>query len=157
VITIQAPEFARLKSEADKFDRAIILSLRRRLKAIAQVGVDAVKRALEQEPVNDQPGTAGSRQAVADATRAVVSFSGRSGGVKITATNARLAPGHKGFAGAYEKKVLRHPVFGSSTWVGQPTRPYFGAVLVDALEDRGEKEMLAAIDDAVRAFGGRVL
>ena len=156
MITIQAPEFARLKSEADKFDKAIVRSLRKRLKTMAQVGVDAVKASLAVDPPGDQPGTAGSRDAVAAATRAVVSFSPRGGGVKITASNARLDPAHKGFVAAYEKKSLRHPVFGRNVFVDQPTRPYFGASINNALEDRGQKEMKAAIDDAVRAMGGRV-
>jgi hypothetical protein len=156
VIRIQAGEFARLKVEADKFDKAIIRSLRKRLRALAQVGVDAVKASLALDPPGDQPGSAGSRDAVAAATKATISFTPRGGGVKIVAANSRLDPEHKGFVRAYESRALRHPVFGQAVYVDQPTRPYFGAAIHDAIDDRVQKEMKAAIDDAVRAIGGRV-
>ncbi len=86
-----------------------------------------------------------------------ISFSARGGGAKITSTNARLDPDHKGFVAAYEKANLRHPVFGQDVVVSQPTRPYFGASISEALGRDVDKEMKAAIDDAVKALGGRSL
>lgn len=155
MIIIRAPEFARLKTDADQFDRAIIRSLRRRIKAIAKVGVDAAREELLKDPVNNQPGSVGSREQAAAGIRTVVSFSARGGGVKITATNARMDPKHKGFVAAYETSALRHPVFGNpDVEVEQPTRGWFGRPIAEALPDRGAKEIMAAVDDAVQAMGG---
>jgi hypothetical protein len=52
---------------------------------------------------------------------------------------------------------FRHPLFGDKEhWYDQPGRPYFGAVL-----KRHQPEMVKAIesalDDAVKALGGRKL
>lgn len=156
MITINAQEFARLKVDADKFDKTITRELRKRIKAIGQIGIDAVKKSLAEAPPNDQPGSEGSRAAVAASLRTVISFQRRSAGVRIIASNSRLSPEHRGFVAAYEKKALSHPVYGhEGTQVNQPTRPYFGASIHDALEKRGAPQVMAAIDDAVKAIGGR--
>lgn len=155
MITVDVSEFKRLKVDADKFDKTIIRELRKRIKQIGQIGIDAVKKSLAEAPPNDQPGSAGSRAAIAAGLQTKISFSGRSAAVSIVATNSRLDADHRGFVGAYETKRLRHPVYGQSDEVYQPTRPYFGASINDALEQRGAPLIMEAVDAAVKAVGAR--
>lgn len=156
MIRLNSQEFARFGQKAKSIDKTIPRDLRRGLKEVGQVGVDAVKKALLEDPPNDQPGSVGSRAALAAATRLSVTFGARGGGVKITTANSRLSAAHKGFAGAYEKQGLRHPVYGiAGNEVTQPTRPYFGKTLVEALPDRGQKEMAEVITKAMHAIGAR--
>lgn len=155
MITLSSAEFARFGIAARDIDKTILASLRKQLKALMQVGVEAVQKAVLQDPPDDQPGSVGSRAAIAAGTRGQVTFGKRGGSVRIVSTNSRLDSDHKGFVGAYETRGLRHPVFGSNdNQVAQPTRPYFGASILEVLPDRGQKAMAEVIDDAVRALGG---
>lgn len=155
MLTINASEFSRLKVEADKFDKAIIRSLRKRIKALGQVAVDAVKKSVTEGP-SGGPDSAGSREGIAAGTRLSVSFSARTAGAKITTTNARVGLDHKGIVAAYNQPSFRHPVFGNrGVWAVQTGKPYFGASIEPVLDKHGMDEMKAAIDDAVRALGGR--
>ncbi len=156
MLYVDASEFRRLRDDARRFDTKLLTGLRRAIKAVGQIGMDAVEKELDKAPPNDQPGSVGSRDAVKAGLRTVISFSARTAGVRIVATNARLDPAHRGFVAAYESKGLRHPVYGNDrVWVDQPTRPYFGAAIHDALEGRGQELVMKAVDDAVRAIGGR--
>ncbi len=153
MLTVRADEFARLKVEADKFDRAIIRSLRKRIKDIGKDAVEAVQKSVLSGPGE---GAAGSRAGIAAGTRLSVSFSARSAGAKITTTNAQVDADHKGIVAAYNQPNFRHPVFGNrNVWAVQTGKPYFGASIEPIVDKRTEREMKAAIDDAVRAFGGR--
>lgn len=155
VVYIRADEFRRFKDEADAFDPRIVRELRKAIKKVGEIGVDAARKAILQNPPDDQPGSVGSREQAAAGIRTVVSFGARSGGVKITATNTRMDPDHKGFVAAYEKQALRHPVFGQEgVDVTQPTNAgWFGKSIADAMPDRGQKEIMAALDIAVRSIG----
>lgn len=156
MIRLNSQEFARFGAQAKSVDKTILRDLRKGLKDIGQVGVDAVKKAVLEDPPNDQPGSVGSREALAAATRLAVTFSARGGGVKITTGNGRLSAAHRGFAAAYETRGLRHPVYGiPGNEVQQSTRPYFGKTLVEALPDRGQKDMAEVITKAMHSIGAR--
>lgn len=156
MLYVRADDFRNLKDDADKFDKAIIRGLKKRAKEIGEIGIDAVKAALAETPPNDQPGTAGSRDAIAASLRTTVSFGKRTAGVKITANNSKLDPEHKGFVAAYNSKSLRHPVYGKrDVWVQQPSRPYFGAAITDALRGQLQELMMKAVDEAVAATGAK--
>ena len=152
MITIRSTELARLKVEADRFDRTIIRSLRKRIKTIGEGAVSKVR-----EEVQAGSGGGSSAAQIAAGTGIRVSFAQRTAGVKITTTNARLDQAHKGFVAAFNKPSFRHPVYGNEgTWVTQTGRPYFGKVIKAEWDRSIEQQMGAALDDAVRALGGRI-
>lgn len=156
MLTINAPEFHRFAAAARASDRTILTSLRKRLKVIAAVGVEAVQKKVTEPARSSGDDSVGSRAEIAASTRAVVSFAKRAGGVKITTNNSKVDPAHKGIVAAYNRDKFRHPVYGNrSVFADQPGRPYFDAAIVPVMDKRMPKEMAKVIDDAVRALGGR--
>jgi hypothetical protein len=85
-----------------------------------------------------------------------VSFAKRSAGARIVTSASRLPSAHKGLLNVYNKKSFRHPVFGDKdVWVAQEGRPYFGSVILKAMNDAVANEIFSAIDDAVKAAGAK--
>lgn len=86
-------------------------------------------RASAQSIVDDMKGRASFSSRIPGAIRMTVSFSGRGsgGGVRI-AVNSKIAPHarllERGNDGG-RSGSFRHPVYGTDTWVSQPTRPFF--------------------------------
>lgn len=157
LVTVNSTELARFKVIADAFDKSITRGIRKSIRNMGAGAVAEVKKSLRLPPPDDKPGTAGSRDALAEGTRVTVSFSKKSAGAKIVTSGSRLGE-HAGFTGAYNKASFRHPVYGRP-WadaVTQEGRPYFGAVIVPYLDGpEAKKELEAVLDQAVLAIGGR--
>ena len=139
-----------IAAEIKLYEKATAAAIRRAARAAVTKAGEGTVKAIKQKAHDE-----GLFQAE-DATRLTVSFSVRSGGAKI-ATNRRKAPmarplekGSQGAGGAYN----RHPVFGRKVYVNQPTRPYFYGTAQDR-ERLNEKELIEAVDVAIRAVGWR--
>jgi len=144
MVRIDTTELRRLQVALREFDPKLLTKLRKRVKEVGQVAVDAVKKSVT-EPTPGGDTNADSRQAVADATTLTLSFSKTSAGLKVTSSARRLDAEHKGFLGSYNKPRFRHPVFGSDRWVQQTGKPYFGAAITPV----ADKEMIYALRDAL--------
>lgn len=153
LVTVNTTELARFKVVADRFDKAIIRGVRKRIRNIGQGAIGEVKKTLRLPPPTSGDSSTGAREALEAGTRVAISFSKRSAGAKITTSGSA----HNGFAAPYNRKSFRHPVHGNrNAWVNQEGRPYFGAVILPYLDTpEVKREIVAVLDDAVKAIGGR--
>jgi hypothetical protein len=158
-IRIDPGELNRLKLDLDAADKKLTTALRKRIKAAGQVAVDAIRDALDDAPPAGQPDPSGFREALQAGTSTAVSFSRTGASVKIKTSSSRLPAGEKDLFAAYNsKRGYRIPLFGDSrrTFSAQG-RPYFGAaVLQRSTISNIQDEVLAALDAAVDALGGRI-
>lgn len=158
-VVIDAQQWYKLKQELDAFDPEIARALRRRIKAAGDVAAKEVQRTLRLPPPTGGPDDTGGREALAAATRVTVSFSKRSAGARIVTSASQLPAEHKGLLKVYNKSTFRHPVFDPMTrpkdewtWVAQEGRPYFGSVILQAMNEAVTREVFDAIDDALKAI-----
>ena len=164
-ITIDAHELrdliARIKTVED---RKLKASMRKALKASANLAVEGVREAvLEQPPRSPRRRTlrrrkvtrarsTGLRRDIAAATRAsLLSGSDKGGGqVKVVATDSRLQARHKGMAKAYNSRRFRHRVYGRDAWADQSGQAnYFGRG-VFAKRRQMLARLQAAMDDVAK-------
>lgn len=113
---IEAPDFRTLFARLKEVEPKMATALRRELRQSGDTIIAQQRDLLAPDgPLTSQI-AAGLRTRVASgATRQSVS---------VKSTGPRL-DGYN-MAAVFEKKVIRHPVFGSTTtWVEQPGRPYF--------------------------------
>lgn len=156
LLTINSEEFHRFGVTARAFEPKLLSSMRRRIKVVGQIAVEAVKAKLAEPSPGDGPNTGDAREVLARNTKLTVSFSKRNAGVKITTRSTGLDPEHQGILKAYNEKQFRHPVFGnSSAWVAQPGNPYFGAAIKPVADNQMIEALKESIDDACRAIGAR--
>lgn len=149
-VYIDPKEWARFKRDLDRFDPSLTRALRRRIREAGETAAGAVRDTVTQPPPTGGGSTEGSRQAIARATRISTSFSPRGAGVKIMTGSVR-----DGFTKAYNKGTFRHPVYGTSTWTTQEGRPYFGSAITNSMRLELIIKVRQALDEAVRAIGGR--
>ena len=158
VVRINPEALNKLKTDLDAADRKLTTELRKRIKVAGQIGVDAIRAALDEPPPAGEPDPSGFREALKAGTRTVVSFSAKGAGVKIQTSSSRLPANEKDLFAAYNRKRgYRVPLFGDrSRLTTQFGRPYFGAaVLKDSTRIRINEQILKALDVAVDAIGGR--
>jgi hypothetical protein len=164
-VVIDPAEWFRLKQDLDKFDPELAKALRRRIKNAGQTAADRVKQTLGLPSPDGGPNRGSSRQALIAATRVAVSFSAKQAGAKITTSASGLPAEHKGLLNVYNKSSFRHPVFAEKgatrgshdgDWVYQEGRPYFGKVILEALNKETMLEIERALDEATRAIGARI-
>jgi hypothetical protein len=159
-VVIDPQQWYRLKQQLDAFDPELARALRRRIKNAGNTAADKVRQTLRLPPPTGGPDDTGGRDALAEATRVTVSFSKRSAGARIATGSGGLRTNHKGLLNVYNKKSFRHPVYPRKdesrdewTWVTQEGRPYFGAVILKAMNQAVANEIYDAIDDALKALG----
>ena len=158
VVRINPAELNRLKADLDEADKRLTRDLRKRIRAAGQVGVDAIRAALDEAPPAGEPDPSGFRESLKAGTTTTVSFSKTGAGVRIKTSSSRLPANEKDLFAAYNRKRgYRVPLFGDkSRLTTQFGRPYFGAaVLKDSTLIRINEEILKALDVAVDAIGGR--
>lgn len=157
-IRINPAELNRLKLDLDAADKKLTTALRKRIKAAGQIAVDAIRDSLDNPPDRGGPDPEGFREALQRMTSTRVSFSAKSAGVKIATSSSGLPLGDKSLMAAYNsRKGLRHPLFGDTTrWFQQKGRPYFGAAIFSVMDKGIQPQILAALDEAVDALGGRI-
>lgn len=155
-IRIDPMEWARLKSDLDRFDRGLALSLRRRIKNAGMVAANRVRKELSLSSPDGGVDSGEGREALIRATRVSVSFGVRMAGARIVTSDRLLPDDHKGLLKVYNLDSFRHPVFGDrSDWVVQKGRPYFGRTIRQALDREVYAEINAAIEDAYAAINAR--
>lgn len=155
-VVIDPAEWFRLKQELDRFDPALARALRRRIRNAGNVAADKVKETLRAPSPGGGDNSGEGRAALIAATRVSVSFARRAAGAKITTGSGKLSAEHKGLLNVYNKASFRHPVYGNKhNWVQQAGRPYFGTVIQKAMNKEIIREVRAALDDSVKAIGGR--
>jgi len=158
-IRIDPAELNRLKLDLDAADKKLTTVLRKRIKAAGQVAVDAIRSALDDPPPAGEPDPSGFREALQAGTSTAVSFSRTGASVKIKTSSSRLPANEKDLFAAYNtKRGYRIPLFGDKgrTFSAQG-RPYFGAAVLESSTTRKmQVEILAALDAAVDALGGRI-
>jgi hypothetical protein len=158
-VVIDPGQWYLLKQQLDAFDPELARALRRRIKNAGDTAAEKVRETLRIPPPTSGPDDTGGRDALAAATRVTVSFSKRSAGARIATSARGLRNEHKGLLNVYNKKSFRHPVFADDnenrdewTWVTQEGRPYFGSVILKAMNDAVAAEIFDAIDDALKAI-----
>lgn len=161
-VVIDSGEWYKLKQDLDKFDPALARSLRRRIKNAGDVAAKKVRETLAESSPDGGPDTMRGRGALIAATRVSVSFSQRQAGARIVTSGRGLPAGHEGLLKVYNKATFRHPVYprqgtsrGDWTWINQKGRPYFGSVIIKAMNEAVANEIFEAIDDATRAIGAK--
>lgn len=155
-VVIDPSEWYRLKKELDSFDPELARALRRRIRNAGALAVDAVKAKLGEPAPGGGDDSVGGRAALAAATRMTVSFGKRSAGTRVVTSASKLPAEHKGLLNVYAKKQFRHPLFGDKNhWYPEAGNPYFRPVIYKLIDSTIKEEIRAALDDAVRAIGGR--
>jgi hypothetical protein len=153
VVRINPAELNKLQQDLKDADPKLVSALRKRIKTAGQVGVDAIRAALDVPPPAGEPDPSGFREALKAGTSTRVSFSRTGAGVKITTSSARLPANEKNLFAAYNTKRGYRVIAGRPIHMG---RPYFGAaVFKDSTLIRMNEEILKALDVAVDAIGGR--
>ena len=153
-VVIDPRAWNRLADELKAYDKKLYAAMRKRIRTAGNIAVDKVRDELAKPAPSGGGSSIGGRAALAAGTRASLSFSARTAGVKITTTGSRLPAEHKGLLGSYNKSSWRHPVYGGDAWVSQQGRPYFGKVIGMALNREILDEIQAAIDDSFAAMKG---
>lgn len=158
-VVIDPQQWYRLKQQLDAFDPELARALRRRIKNAGDTAAEKVRQTLRLPAPTGGPDDTGGRDALAAETRVTVSFSKRSAGARIATGSSGLRGTHKGLLNVYNKKSFRHPVFPRPnegrdewTWTEQTGRPYFGAVILKAMNQAVAQEIYGAIDDALAAI-----
>lgn len=97
-------------------------------------------------------GRSGWSSRIPGAVKTRVSFSARSGGVRVY-VDADAAPHARPleFGSQNRRGVNRHPVFGRDVWVDQPTRPFFMAAVSES-----EQDVVLSIQDAIDRATGKL-
>lgn len=155
-VVIDPSEWFRLKRELDKFDPALARQLRRRIKNAGALAVDAIKDKLGEPAPGGGADSVGGRAALAAATRMTVSFGKTAAGARIVTSSSKLPAEHKGLLNVYAKKTFRHPLYGNKAyWYPEQGNPYFRPVIYRLIDTAIKQEIRFALDDAIRAIGGR--
>jgi|GEM_PF-3574551 len=161
-VVIDGEQWYRFKQELDKFDPELARSLRRRIKAAGETAAKKVQEELGLPSPDGGPDSGAGRRALIAATKVSVSFSKRSSGARIVTSGRGLPAGHEGLLKVYNKASFRHPVYPRQgmersdwTWVNQKGRPYFGSVIMRAMDEAVAREIFDAVDDAVRVIGAK--
>lgn len=151
-VSIDQAELARFKRDLDRFEPALARALKRNIREVGKEAAEAVREKVQEPSPSGNGGeSVGSRQAIARATRVSVTFGSRTAGVRVRTGDVR-----GGFSKAYNMKSFRHPVFGRrDTWAGQQGRPYFGAAINKTMREELVQKVGAALDESVRAIGGK--
>jgi hypothetical protein len=89
----------------------------------------------------------GLRQRISQLVTATATTTGNSPSVKIAIRSGGMPAGQGGLPMLMEgKKPWRHPVYGTSTWVGQSAHPYF-FVKLNATAPKWRAAVLSAMKD----------
>jgi hypothetical protein len=150
-IRITPPDlWFRTSQELKEFEPALFVGLRREIKGIGDEAADEVRKTVRLPPPTDGSEGRGSREEIASNTKATVSFTKRSAGVKIRTKGGALGA----FPAGYNKaRGFRHRVFGTDKWVQQAGRPFFGASIEKVALEQWQQRMSDAIDTANKAIG----
>lgn len=141
--------FAQFDKDLKKFSPALRRAYRKSLREIVEAGAAAVRRDVLAPPLNDKPGSTGMREQIAGAISSSVSYSAKSANAKVVASGSKSG----GVAAPYNKRNLRHPVFGNrEVWVEREQRPYFGASITKVARRDLQKKMSDAADAAFKAM-----
>lgn len=182
LMRVEAEDFHWVMVAARSFEGNLYRELRKRLRLAGEDTAAAVRAEIDQIPASGRHHR-GLRAALKRGTRVAISTGGESGrgaGVRITTR----ATGFPAKAMNLPDGKLRHPVYARSNytlkmaddyakatgankrktrdaarkswkWVEQPSRPYFGAVILK--HQRGLREaVLRALDDAAKQMAADV-
>lgn len=158
-VTVDASELRALIQRIKTVeDRKLKASMRKALKASADLAVEGVRKSVQDGvPARLTAGgkrsrSTGLRADIARSTSAsLLAGSDKGGGqVKVVANDRRLRPNHQGMAKAYNSRRFRHPVFGGKGWADQAGQEnYFGRGVYGKRREMLAK-LQAAMDDVAR-------
>lgn len=151
-VVIEAAEMTRVLNQLKKFDPALSMTLRRRIRNAGRLVMADAQDAIRQFPVHRSD--RGVREALAKslAVRVNTTPASKSQGVIIVSTGRLLPEKKKALVKAFNKFELHHPVFGHGKWVTQPGIRYFGQRIISKHEMQAVAEIRAALDEAVEAM-----
>lgn len=148
-VRVDARDFGALMRSVKAFEPKLGTDLRRTIRQAAQPVLADMRSALADAPAKKDYGVrAGIAAGIA--VRVDTPKKG-SGGVRITASSAKLPENRRAMLRLMNKKSWRHPVFGTGKWVQQSGRPYFGAVITAHTEQfaRAVEEALSAAAESI--------
>lgn len=152
---VDTSEWNKLYADLKEFDPKLRVALRREIKAIGEIGAEAVRKALSQPTPEGNP-DGPVRDALKAATKVRVSFSAKSAGVKIVTSGGGLPAGSSPMLHAYNSMAWRHPVFGDrSNWVTEQGHPFFEKPIEEVVGPAMYTRIGDALDEAIRALEGR--
>jgi len=138
-VRVDSKDLAALFAAAKAAEGNIQVELRRGVKEAAKPVVASIKT------------QAGWSTRIPGAIKAKASFARKGASVTIVA-NAKVAPEAAPLEHGGQPGMFRHPVFGGSTWVSQPARPFFRAG-AQAGTPAADAAMLHMMDDIARKLG----
>ncbi len=155
LVYIDAGQLHKLQQELRKFEPKALTTLRREVKRIGEKAVQAVEKAvMEDPPGGDSVPGSDARAAIASAVSMKLSFGKRTSGVAVVASGKNLGVNAQ-FLGAYNQNQWNHKVFGREPKVTQYGHPYFGAAITPIVDDEMLGALAAAFDKAAQAIGAR--
>ena len=144
-VRIESEDFHRLFVATKDADAVLYRGLRKALREAAGPMVAGIRAQIDLIPSSGK--STGVRAALKAKTRASISTSARSAGVRIVTSPRRLPPGKRVLAKSLNKAAFRHPVFGNrEEWVNQSGRPYFGAT-INAHTEETRRRVQAVMED----------
>lgn len=139
--SVETPDLRRLLGDLKEVEPRLATALRRELR---QAG-DEIIGAQQQEL-----GSGDLRDEIAAGLRTRVTAGKTRQGVAIRSTGPRK--GGANMARVLQMAIIRHPVFGTDTWVDQNGHPYFFKPVTDELRNRMTNRVDDALNDALRVF-----
>lgn len=140
---INSPDLPHLLRKLKEINPKLATNLRRELRAS---GEDII-RGQQAELAQGGPSSTGTREEIGSGLKTRIVAGKTRQGIDIKTTG----PKRDGFnmARIFQAKFIRHPVFGSDTWVEQPGRPYFFKPATGELRDLMRNRINDVIADAV--------
>jgi len=148
--SIESPDLPGLLRKLKEINPKLATSLRRELRSSGDVIIQAQRAELAE----GGPSATGTRDEIASGLKTRVVAGKTRQGIDIKTTG----PKRDGYnlARIFQSKTIRHPLFGSDTWVEQPGRPYFfepaTSELRDLMRDRIQQVIAEAIEQANRTL-----
>lgn len=166
--SVDARDFGQLLRAVNEFEPALTKELRKGIRIVAKQAAEASRAEVMKGPVSSRASfhikTAkrkgqtiyrrrGLRQAIAESIGVGISTPKKgTGGVVIRASASQLGSAAP-LVRAYDRpEGWRHPVFGTSDWVQQEGRPYFGSVI-----RKYQDQVWVAVEQAANAAAAAVI
>lgn len=120
---VNVDDFRRLAGKTSQLPTVLKRELRAQIRLAAEKAADDSRTTID-----TGASTTGLRLGIASGIRVTV-MTGNTAGVRIQAGTSQMAAAKAAMVRAMDKPSFRHPVFGTSTFVEQSGRPYFGSVI----------------------------
>ena len=154
-LSADARQFKALLGKTSAFEPKLRTALRRRIREEADKGAKDARGEVVKAPQvqADKPRRTGLRAGIAAGIKVQIAANGqRKVGVFINSTGRGLPSSKRLLARAWDKEAgWRHPVFGTSEWVQQKGRPYFGSVIAKREQEIAEG-VRRALEEAARSL-----